>query len=126
MAPGGRSVGLLKFSRVLRMVYSQARKLAKHVQTLAPLRSVMITPEGLSNYHRNIHRNQSQFDRICSVEALAVLLKDVGESTEVYEALIDLVELNNRALRYESASPSLYHVTPAGKHPAWYYGDMVS
>lgn len=79
---------------------------------------VILSPKTLSVYARK----QSQPDRICTVEAVALLLEEhIGEDPRVCETLISYVQMNNRALkRQETSAPSLWR--GPGGHPAWYFG----
>jgi hypothetical protein len=48
---------------------------------------------------RRYARTQSQEDRICTIEAVALLLHELGECDEVCSGMISAVRTNNSALR---------------------------
>jgi len=56
---------------------------------------VKLMPDTISVYART----QSQADRICAIEALALFLKECGEVDEVTNKLIGYVRFNNDNLR---------------------------
>merc|ERR1712232_78692 len=63
---------------------------------------VRLQPESLDYWSRRggksiYARTQSQPDRICTVEAVALLLRELGEREENCDALIDYVKVNNLA-----------------------------
>lgn len=71
---------------------------------------VRLRPESLDYWvrrgNRSVYsRTQTQPDRICTVEATALLLRELGESEANCNALIGYVELNNRRLRGETVLP---------------------
>jgi len=103
---------------VLDGVYSQARSMFKTIKRRFPTSSVPIPvpphvalhPKTLSVYHRALKnyaqssavtvRNSSDPNalHICSVEALALLMKELGEWEQTTKALVKAVEINNLAL----------------------------
>ena len=44
-------------------------------------------------------RRQSQMDRICTVEAVALFLREFGEGSEAVDGLLAYLHLNNQAQR---------------------------
>jgi DTW domain-containing protein YfiP len=77
-------------------VWRHARKMAAHLRQIIPeTRHVQLTPEQFSVYART----QSQPNRICTVEALALFLSNFGEDKNTCNSLIDLVKLNNSNLK---------------------------
>lgn len=81
---------------VIDAVWRHARKMAAHLRNIIPdTRHVQLTPEQFSIYART----QSQPDRICSIEALALYLSISGEDKTTCNSLIDLVKLNNSSLK---------------------------
>ena len=84
---------------------------------------VQLSPTALSVYART----QSQPDRICTVEAVALLLQHLGENQENCDALVEYVKLNNRALRgavIKREKDKVLYKGPGG-NPAWYFGRRV-
>lgn len=101
-------------------------------------------------------RTQSQPGRICSVEACALLLQELGEDEVTCSAIIEPVKLNNRALKFSFVDPRKMishseHKKEADKllweptsrlkrthpirnqqphytfgHPCWYYGNRAN
>eukprot|EP00959_Pyramimonas_sp_CCMP1952_P178299 3727126-Pyramimonas_sp.AAC.1 len=84
---------------------------------------VQLSPTALSVYART----QSQPDRICTVEAVALLLQHLGETQPNCNALVEYVELNNRALKgavIKREKDKVLYNGPGG-NPAWYFGRRV-
>jgi DTW domain-containing protein YfiP len=81
---------------------------------------VQLSPTALSVYART----QSQPDRICTVEAVALLLQHLGEEQTNCDALVDYVKLNNRALKgaVVKREKDLCLYEGPGANPAWYFG----
>jgi len=103
-------------------VWRHARRMAVHLLEILPsVKHVQLSPETLSIYART----QSQADRICSVEAAALFLKQFGESSEMCDRLVECVQLNNLGLSGElNRNPRNAALYPkSGRHPAWYFGD---
>lgn len=103
-------------------VWRHARRMAVHLQDIFPaIKHVQLSPETISIYART----QSQADRICSVEATALFLKQFGESAEMCDRLVECVRLNNLGLTGElNRNPRHAALYPkSGRHPAWYFGD---
>ena len=70
--------------------------MTKHLLTLLPdVTRVQLSPEQFSVYARK----QSQPDRICTIEALALFLSHCGERQEECDRLIACVKINNAALK---------------------------
>ena len=74
-------------------------------------------------------RTQSQNGRICTIEALALMLKEYGEDEDICDKLISYVQLNNRALtcEFKNRDQILWEYgnnlsDGNGGHPAWYFG----
>ena len=104
---------------VLDGVYSQARSMFKTIKKRFIADSVPVPPhvalhpKTLSVYHRAQKnyaqssaitvRNSSDPDalHICSVEAFALLMKELGESEYTTKALVKAVEINNLALVHD-------------------------
>mmetsp|Transcript_18341 Transcript_18341/g.39955 ORF Transcript_18341/g.39955 Transcript_18341/m.39955 type:complete len:322 (+) Transcript_18341:50-1015(+) len=104
---------------VLDGVYSQARSMFKTIKKrfaasgLQIPHHVALHPKTLSVYHRAQKnyaqssaltvRNSSDPDalHICSVEAFALLMKELGEPEPTTQALVEAVEINNRALVHD-------------------------
>jgi len=104
---------------VLDGVYSQARSMFKTIKRRFAADSVPIPPhvalhpKTLSVYHRAL-KNYAQSSavtvqkssdpdalHICSVEAFALLMKELGELEHVTKALVRAVEINNLALVHD-------------------------
>ena len=104
---------------VLDGVYSQARSMFKTVKKrfvasgLQIPHHVALHPKTLSVYHR-AQKNYAQSSaltvlnssnpdalHICSVEAFALLMKELGEPEPTTQALVGAVEINNRALVHD-------------------------
>ena len=100
--------------------WRKARRMARHLEehVVPGIPHVKLAPTVLSVYQRR----QSQPDRICTVEAVAMLVGEAGE-LEAASVLLDLVKLNIEALTYgrddAGGRKSLWGV---GGNPAWYYG----
>lgn len=62
---------------------------------------VRLRPESLSVYARK----QTRKDGISSVEAVALLLREMGEAHDVCDSLVHYVEVNNEALKMHPVSP---------------------
>jgi hypothetical protein len=58
------------------------------------------------------------------VEAIALLLQEMGEQPAVCQSLVDCVRLNNEALKMEVGGKKVLWQGPGG-HPAWYFGDSI-
>ena len=101
--------------------WALARRLARHLDRLgAGLPHVMLETELVSIYART----QTQSGRVCTVEAVALFLREMGESQALFDALVAAVATNNRALRHETVArrPPRWKAGPTMGHPAWYYG----
>lgn len=112
-------------------VWRHARRMATRLKELLPsVRHVQLTPEQMSVYARK----QTQPDRICTVEAIALFLSHLGESESATEGLIECVRINNNALRPRAKHCSLstsgehysgsvlYKKIKDATHPCWYFG----
>ena len=89
----------------------------KNISATVP--HVQLKPTTFSVYART----QSEPGRICTVEAIALLLQEYGEHQHVCDALVDMVVKNNDALKKSSEKKKF--LWGAGGHPAWYYGDEL-
>eukprot|EP01097_Dermamoeba_algensis_P008975 TRINITY_DN6189_c0_g1_i1.p1 TRINITY_DN6189_c0_g1~~TRINITY_DN6189_c0_g1_i1.p1 ORF type:complete len:126 (+),score=28.25 TRINITY_DN6189_c0_g1_i1:529-906(+) len=73
-------------------------------QNISPhVKHVKLEPQSISFWmdrgNKSIYaRSQSQADRICTIEALALLLRECGEREQTCDSLISYVALNNAAL----------------------------
>ena len=108
---------------VMDATWRRARRMAnhfrKHISAAVP--HIQLRPTTASIYART----QSQTGRICTIEALALLLQEYGERQETCDKLISYVDLNNKALtkEFKNESQILWSNTNGvGGHPAWYYG----
>mmetsp|Transcript_1700 Transcript_1700/g.3330 ORF Transcript_1700/g.3330 Transcript_1700/m.3330 type:complete len:490 (-) Transcript_1700:140-1609(-) len=81
---------------VLDATWGRTRNMLHHFNTKLKLNipHIQLQPTTLSVYSRT----QSQPDRICTVEAIALLLQEFGEPQEVCDALVDCVRINNQAM----------------------------
>jgi DTW domain-containing protein YfiP len=77
--------------------WKQVKTMLKHLAKIAlsPETHVKLSPETLSVYARK----QSQLDRICTIEALALFLQECGEGAAACDGLIGYLHINNAALR---------------------------
>jgi len=85
---------------VLDGTWKQVKTMLKHLTKNVlgdrlSLPHVKLSPETLSVYART----QTQPDRICTIEALALFLQNCGERQATVDALVQYVVLNNAALR---------------------------
>ena len=119
---------------VVNAVWRHARRMAARLKEILPdVKHVQLTPEQMSVYARK----QTQSDRICTVEAAALFLENLGESTRTTEALVDCVRINNDALKPRAKNsnfdkqscvdpnctgPNLYRKKENATHPCWYFG----
>jgi hypothetical protein len=127
---------------VVDAVWRHARRMACRLREILPdIRHVQLTPEQMSVYARK----QSQPDRICTVEATALFLFQLGESEHDTDSLVECVKINNLALKQPALKPSQQKKTKRPsvtaalaadegetetdgssrsllRHPAWYFG----
>lgn len=104
---------------VLDAVYRAARMMFRHLRKMRehrPLPAVALHPTTLSVYSRAQHgyaqasaatTSQSgdpEALRICTVEAYALLLEELGEPAATTQALVEAVIINNRALSLGASS----------------------
>jgi len=77
--------------------WNNVKQVLKHFNTQVGPETphVRLQPTSLSVYART----QTRKDGVSSVEAIALLLRELGESDEVCSSLIDYIEINNGALR---------------------------
>ena len=115
---------------VMDATWRRARRMANHFRKYidADVPHIQLRPTTASIYART----QSQDGRICTIEALALLLKEYGEDENVCNALIDYVQLNNRALKceFKNTNQILWQYDNnlsqgSGGHPAWYFGRVL-
>lgn len=99
--------------------WGKARRMANHFtkNILPDVPHIKLSPTELSVYKRK----QTQGDRICTIEAVALLLSTFGEDETACQALIGMVQINNDALKM--APQSLW--ADKGGHPAWYFGRQI-
>lgn len=93
---------------VIDAVWRHARKMAKKLFQLLndnhiQYQCIKLTPLQLSIYARQ----QTQPDRISSIEALALMLQCFGEDLSSCQQLIDCLKLNNNALKRKPMFKSL-------------------
>lgn len=97
---------------VLDGTWTMVRKMRTYfLRHIAPSRSipqVQLRPRSLEYWsmrgNRSVYsRTQATPDRICTIEALALLLLEMGENEGAVDELIGYVELNNLALHPERA-----------------------
>eukprot|EP00906_Rhabdomonas_costata_P038998 RCo055202 len=81
---------------VLDATWQRTRKMLRYLsdELLLDIPHIKLSPTALSVYSRT----QSQQDRICTVEAIALLLAELGEPSDVTDALVEYVRMNNEAL----------------------------
>jgi|EP00945_MAST-04E_sp_MAST-4E-sp1_P001003 DTW domain-containing protein YfiP len=109
---------------VMDATWRRARRMANHFRRhISPsVPHIQLRPTTASVYART----QSENGRICTIEALALLLQEYGESRAVCDKLISYVVLNNKALKCEFINESQILWEPKGAHPAWYYGRRLN
>ncbi|KAK3238668.1 hypothetical protein CYMTET_51332 [Cymbomonas tetramitiformis] len=106
---------------VLDATWRHAKAMHRHFCKANPgIRQVQLHPTTLSVYART----QTQLDRICTVEALALFLQEYGEHPSVCSTLVEYIKLNNKALRGKVAAVASLYASEGG-HPAWYFGRKV-
>eukprot|EP00628_Pelagophyceae_sp_CCMP2097_P016751 CAMPEP_0206819496 /NCGR_PEP_ID=MMETSP0975-20121206/11339_1 /ASSEMBLY_ACC=CAM_ASM_000399 /TAXON_ID=483370 /ORGANISM="non described non described, Strain CCMP2097" /LENGTH=278 /DNA_ID=CAMNT_0054361723 /DNA_START=13 /DNA_END=845 /DNA_ORIENTATION=- len=106
---------------VVDSTWTHARKMAHHLDVLlgGRLPHVKLDTDLVSSYART----QSQPGRVCTIEAIALLLQAAGEPQTVFDALVGYVKINNAALR--SGKEDLWTKGPHCGHPVWYYGGKL-
>lgn len=94
-APGGPELTIV----VLDGTWANVKKLQKRLcRDLAPdIKQVGLKPETLSVYART----QTREDGVCTIEATALLLEELGEAPELCAKLVEYVKLNNDAQKYQ-------------------------
>lgn len=112
---------------VMDATWRRARRMANHFRKYIDpdVPHIQLRPTTASIYART----QSQNGRICTIEALALMLKEYGEDESVCDKLISYVQLNNRALtcEFKNRDQILWEYgnnlsEGNGGHPAWYFG----
>ena len=112
---------------VMDATWRRARRMANHFRKYIDpnVPHIQLRPTTASIYART----QSQNGRICTIEALALLLKEYGEDEDICDKLIGYVQLNNRALtcEFKNRDQILWEYgnnlsDGNGGHPAWYFG----
>lgn len=94
---------------VLNGTWNNVRPILKHfnrcIDPEGHIPHVALKPDTLSVYQRAAKKNEKGVgaDHICTVEAVALLLKECGETRENCELLVSYVELNAAALRGKRA-----------------------
>lgn len=115
---------------VMDATWRRARRMANHFRKYidASVPHIQLRPTTASIYART----QSQDGRICTIEALALLLKEYGEDENICDSLINYVRLNNRALKceFKNTNQILWEYqnnlsAGSGGHPAWYFGRVL-
>lgn len=85
-------------------IWRRARKMAIHLREICPdIPHVQLNPHQLSVYARQ----QTQLDRICSIEALAFYLRCLGEEDVICQELVNAVVVNNNALKRKPQSKTV-------------------
>ena len=82
---------------VLDATWARTRSMCRHFNKMLKLDipHIQLQPTTLSVYARK----QSQPDRICTLEAISLLLQELGEQQAVCDALVAAVRINNSALQ---------------------------
>ena len=121
----GAAAGAPFYVVVVDATWTLARKMARHLDRLlgGALPHVKLETDVVSVYART----QSKTGRVCTVEAVALFLREVGESEELFRNMVAMVETNNRALKHEYAKrrADLWASGPTMGNPAWYYAMRV-
>ena len=121
----GAAAGAPFYVVVVDATWTLARKMARHLDRLLDnkLPHVKLDTDLVSVYART----QSKTGRVCTVEAVALFLREVGESEELFRNMVAMVETNNRALKHEYAKrrADLWAPGPTMGNPAWYYAMRV-
>ena len=92
--------------------------MAKHLEdVIGQVKHIKLETDTVSVYSRT----QTEPGRICTVEAIALLLQELGENDAVCRSLIAYILVNNQALRPNKIKSSLYETGPGKFHPAWYF-----
>eukprot|EP00928_Gymnodinium_smaydae_P005382 TRINITY_DN11837_c0_g1_i2.p1 TRINITY_DN11837_c0_g1~~TRINITY_DN11837_c0_g1_i2.p1 ORF type:complete len:202 (+),score=18.31 TRINITY_DN11837_c0_g1_i2:39-644(+) len=105
---------------VLDGTWNRVKSMKRHLARLGcTFPHVRLDPSSLDYWtkrgNKSIYaRTQTQPDRICTVEATALLLRELGETEENCDALIGYVELNN--LRLKNALPQTAKKTTSATH----------
>ena len=108
---------------VVDATWRRARKMMKHLtrHVIGETPHIKLETDTVSCYSRT----QTQAGRICTVEAIALMLQEMGERPQICKSLIDCVKLNNAALNpiqgCGARGRDLYQHGPHMKHPAWYF-----
>ena len=74
----------------------------KHKMKTKPVKTVSLQPKTLSEYSRH----QSQADRICTIEAATLILKEIGESPQVCQIFLNNFYLNMNHCAILSGRPN--------------------
>ncbi|KAH8063821.1 hypothetical protein JL722_3011 [Aureococcus anophagefferens] len=90
----GAAAGAPFYVVVVDATWTLARKMARHLDRLLgnKLPHVKLDTDLVSVYART----QSKTGRVCTVEAVALFLREVGESDELFRKMVAMVETNNR------------------------------
>eukprot|EP00511_Aplanochytrium_stocchinoi_P008735 CAMPEP_0204857310 /NCGR_PEP_ID=MMETSP1347-20130617/20590_1 /ASSEMBLY_ACC=CAM_ASM_000690 /TAXON_ID=215587 /ORGANISM="Aplanochytrium stocchinoi, Strain GSBS06" /LENGTH=242 /DNA_ID=CAMNT_0052004675 /DNA_START=58 /DNA_END=786 /DNA_ORIENTATION=+ len=118
---------------VIDSTWRRARKMQHHLKSvIGEVKHVKLETDIISVYART----QSQSGRICSVEAVALMLLEFGESKDICEELIEYVKINNKALThsFHQKDTSKWKWDPRAYekgetlmgHPAWYFATRAN
>jgi DTW domain-containing protein YfiP len=104
---------------VVDATWRRARKMAKHLEenVIGEVKHIKLETDTVSVYSRT----QTQTGRICTIEAVSLLLQELGEDDQVCKSLINAVLINNQALRPKKTNNILYETGRGKFHPAWYF-----
>ena len=108
---------------VVDATWRRARKMMKHLSrhVIGNVPHIKLETDTVSCYSRT----QTQPGRICTVEAISLLLQEMGECSEVCSSLIECVKINNAALKpvqgLGARGKNMYMHGKYMKHPAWYF-----
>jgi len=103
---------------VVDATWRRARKMANHLNNvIGHVKHIKLETDTVSVYSRT----QTQTGRICTIEAVALLLQELGEKDTTCKALINGVLINNQALRPPQTKTILYETGRGKFHPAWYF-----
>ena len=103
---------------VVDATWRRARRMAKYLErnVIGNVKHIKLETDTVSVYSRT----QTETGRICTIEAVALLLQELGEQETVCKALIAAVVINNHALRPKK-NGNLYKYGKGMYHPAWYF-----
>lgn len=99
---------------VLDGTWTQVRSMKKYferkIDTQSRVPEVALSPMSLEYWNNRgatsvYKRTQTQENRVCTIEAIALLLRELGETMQVCDELIRYVQVNNQAISPPSAPP---------------------